>query len=114
MLAVDGRLSAVIDFGCMGVGDPACDVMAAWAYLDADTRPAFRAELEAVETFDASKGRAVDVSTLARRSSLNLVGAALFGLLSFASLVIIAVLGYPIYLLTRLSFEQFGLATQLT
>ena len=25
-----GRLSAVIDFGCMVVGDPACDVMAAW------------------------------------------------------------------------------------
>jgi len=46
LLAADRRLSAVIDFGCMGVGDPACDVMVAWAYLDADTRPVFRAELD--------------------------------------------------------------------
>ena len=35
-------------------------------------------------------------------------------LLAPASLVIIAVLGYPIYLLTRLSFEQFGLAELIT
>src|SRR4029453_12167308 len=48
------------------------------------------AELEVVESLGASKGRAVDVSTLARRSSLNLIGAALFGLFSFASLVIVA------------------------
>jgi len=45
LLAADGRLSAVLDFGCMGVGDPACDAMVAWTYLDANTRPAFRAEL---------------------------------------------------------------------
>ena len=35
-------------------------------------------------------------------------------LLAPAALVIIAVLGYPLYLLTRLSFEQFGLAELLT
>jgi N,N'-diacetylchitobiose transport system permease protein len=35
-------------------------------------------------------------------------------LLAPASLVIIAVLGYPLYLLTRLSFEQFGLAELIT
>jgi hypothetical protein len=40
-----GRLSAVIDFGCLGVGDPACDVMVAWTYLSAETRGAFRAAL---------------------------------------------------------------------
>jgi aminoglycoside phosphotransferase (APT) family kinase protein len=33
LLAVQGRLNAVIDFGCLGVGDPACDVMAAWIFL---------------------------------------------------------------------------------
>ncbi|HEV2664941.1 MAG TPA: aminoglycoside phosphotransferase family protein, partial [Blastocatellia bacterium] len=33
LLVVEGRLSAVIDFGCLGVGDPACDVMAAWMFL---------------------------------------------------------------------------------
>jgi aminoglycoside phosphotransferase (APT) family kinase protein len=37
LLAQRGRLSAVIDFGCLGVGDPACDVMVAWMYLSADT-----------------------------------------------------------------------------
>jgi O-antigen/teichoic acid export membrane protein len=48
------------------------------------------AELEEIETFEAAKGRAVDVSTLARRSALNIVGGVLFGLFSFASLVIVA------------------------
>ena len=42
LLARHGTLSAVIDFGCLGVGDPACDLMPAWIYLTADTREAFR------------------------------------------------------------------------
>jgi len=46
LLAVDGHLSAVIDFGCLGVGDPACDAMAAWTYLSAAERGAFREALE--------------------------------------------------------------------
>jgi aminoglycoside phosphotransferase (APT) family kinase protein len=45
LLVVDGRLSAVIDFGCLGVGDPACDAMVAWKVLSAETRDAFRAAL---------------------------------------------------------------------
>ncbi|HWE35811.1 MAG TPA: aminoglycoside phosphotransferase family protein [Isosphaeraceae bacterium] len=45
LLAAGGRLSAVIDFGCLGVGDPACDVMAAWTVLSAETREGFRAAL---------------------------------------------------------------------
>jgi aminoglycoside phosphotransferase (APT) family kinase protein len=45
LLAQKGRLSAVIDFGCLGVGDPACDVMVAWTYLSAEAREAFRAAL---------------------------------------------------------------------
>ncbi|MFE0376953.1 aminoglycoside phosphotransferase family protein [Streptomyces inhibens] len=43
LLARDGRLSAVIDFGGLGVGDPACDMMAAWTVLSAETRDLFRA-----------------------------------------------------------------------
>ncbi len=39
LLAQGGRLSAVIDFGCLGVGDPACDVMAAWMFLSAVRNP---------------------------------------------------------------------------
>lgn len=29
-LISDGRVSGVIDWGCMGTGDPACDLMVAW------------------------------------------------------------------------------------
>lgn len=42
LLVQDGELSAVIDFGCLGVGDPAGDVMPAWNVFDADAREAFR------------------------------------------------------------------------
>lgn len=45
LLARYRRIRAVIDFGCMGVGDPACDVMVAWTYLSASTRDGFRAAL---------------------------------------------------------------------
>jgi aminoglycoside phosphotransferase (APT) family kinase protein len=45
LLVVGDRLSAVLDFGCLGVGDPACDVAVAWKVLSADTRDVLRAEL---------------------------------------------------------------------
>lgn len=56
LLARHGQLSAVIDFGCMGVGDPACDVMVAWTYLSAQTRDAFRAVLS-VDDATWARGR---------------------------------------------------------
>ncbi len=43
LLVEDGRLSAVIDFGSSGVGDPACDTVVAWTFLDGPARVAFRA-----------------------------------------------------------------------
>jgi len=46
LLVEDRQLSAVIDFGLLGVGDPACDLMVAWTYLSADPRHAFRRVLE--------------------------------------------------------------------
>ncbi|MEW1639137.1 aminoglycoside phosphotransferase family protein [Streptomyces sp. NPDC093801] len=42
LLARGGRLRAVIDFGGVGAGDPACDTMAAWTLLTAATRAPFR------------------------------------------------------------------------
>ncbi|MGO4727692.1 MULTISPECIES: aminoglycoside phosphotransferase family protein [unclassified Inquilinus] len=45
LLVQDGRLSAVIDFGTSGVGDPACDLVIAWTRFDGDSRAAFRAAL---------------------------------------------------------------------
>jgi len=45
LLTVDGRLSAVIDFGGVGMGDPACDLVIAYTLLSATTRPVFRSVL---------------------------------------------------------------------
>jgi aminoglycoside phosphotransferase (APT) family kinase protein len=42
LLVRDGRLSAVIDFGTAGVGDPACDLYIAWTFFGDDARAAFR------------------------------------------------------------------------
>jgi aminoglycoside phosphotransferase (APT) family kinase protein len=39
-------LSAVIDFGCLGVGDPAVDLMVAWVLFDRPSRKVFRACLQ--------------------------------------------------------------------
>ncbi|MFE0704346.1 aminoglycoside phosphotransferase family protein [Streptomyces sp. NPDC058872] len=54
LLTRDGRLHSVIDFGCLGTGDPACDTMPAWSLLTPDTRPLFR---EAARVDDATWGR---------------------------------------------------------
>ncbi|MEV0351950.1 aminoglycoside phosphotransferase family protein [Nonomuraea sp. NPDC050680] len=45
LLVVDGRLSAVIDFGGLNVGDPACDLQPAWNVFAGDSRRRFRREL---------------------------------------------------------------------
>jgi aminoglycoside phosphotransferase (APT) family kinase protein len=47
LLVVDGSLSAVIDFGCLNVGDPACDLQPAWNVFIGDSRARYRAELKA-------------------------------------------------------------------
>jgi len=66
LLARNGRLAAVIDFGCMGVGDPACDVMAAWLYLSAETRPIFRDALQVDDdTWARGKGWALSMGLMA-------------------------------------------------
>jgi aminoglycoside phosphotransferase (APT) family kinase protein len=54
-LVRDGRITGVIDWGAMGVGDPACDVMVAWKLHSAVARDAFR---DALPTDDATWERA--------------------------------------------------------
>ncbi len=49
LLVVDGRLSAVIDFGGLNVGDPACDLQPAWNVFAGGSRERFRAELDVDE-----------------------------------------------------------------
>ncbi|OXM53627.1 phosphotransferase [Amycolatopsis thailandensis] len=61
-LLVDGeRLSAVIDFGCMGAGDPACDLFPAWNLLSDEAREVFREALK-VDEATWSRGRARTLS----------------------------------------------------
>ncbi|SDS17379.1 aminoglycoside phosphotransferase family protein [Microlunatus soli] len=45
LLVDNGSLSAVIDFGTCGVGDPACDLAIAWTLLSAAGRERFRGGL---------------------------------------------------------------------
>ncbi|WP_405844588.1 aminoglycoside phosphotransferase family protein [Streptomyces platensis] len=54
LLTARGRLAAVIDFGCLGLGDPAVDLIVAWYLLPADARGVFRT---ALGTDDASWAR---------------------------------------------------------
>lgn len=51
LLVVEGRLSAVIDFGGLHVGDPACDLQPAWNVFAGDDCRRFR---DALEVDDAS------------------------------------------------------------
>jgi aminoglycoside phosphotransferase (APT) family kinase protein len=45
LLTEHGRLSAVIDFGCCAVGDPACDTVIAWTYFSGESREVFKQRL---------------------------------------------------------------------
>src|SRR5258706_1248227 len=60
LLVKEGRLSAVIDFGMLGVGDPACDLSIAWTLFSGESREAFRAMLP------------LDAGALARRRAWTL------------------------------------------
>jgi aminoglycoside phosphotransferase (APT) family kinase protein len=46
LLTVDGLLSAVIDFGGLGIGDPACDLTIAYTLMTPRTRAVFRDALD--------------------------------------------------------------------
>ncbi|HEY1643312.1 MAG TPA: aminoglycoside phosphotransferase family protein [Streptosporangiaceae bacterium] len=45
LLLTGGRLSAVIDFGTCGVGDPACDTTIAWTFLSGEASRVFAERL---------------------------------------------------------------------
>ena len=56
-LVRDGRIGGVIDWGAMGVGDPACDVMVAWKLHSAAARDAFRVALPVDDaTWERARG----------------------------------------------------------
>jgi aminoglycoside phosphotransferase (APT) family kinase protein len=49
LLVVNGKLSAVIDFGTSGIGDPACDLVLARTMLHDNSRKAFREAVDQPE-----------------------------------------------------------------
>jgi aminoglycoside phosphotransferase (APT) family kinase protein len=66
LLAVQGRLTSVIDFGCLGVGDPACDLIVVWNLFSAETRDVFRAALPVDDaTWARGRGWALSVALIA-------------------------------------------------
>ncbi|HEV3359193.1 MAG TPA: aminoglycoside phosphotransferase family protein [Pseudonocardiaceae bacterium] len=63
LLVRDGRLSAVIDFGTVAVGDPAVDLIGAWTLLSPAGREVFRAELS-IDDATWARGRGWALSAL--------------------------------------------------
>lgn len=72
LLAVRGRLHAVIDFGGLGVGDPACDLIVAWNLFPAETRSVFREALQVDDaTWRRGRGWALSIGLIALPYYLN-------------------------------------------
>ena len=66
LLAQGGRLCAVIDFGCLGVGDPAVDLIVAWNLLTPEARELLRTRLGVDDaTWARGRGWALSVSLVA-------------------------------------------------
>ena len=65
VLVLDGRVCAVIDFGGVGVSDPAADVIAAWSVFGRAGRGVFRAVLEVDDgTWERARGFALHQAAL--------------------------------------------------
>lgn len=60
LLVREGRLDGVLDFGCAGVGDPACDLVIAFTWLDVRQRELFRHAVDLDEdTWRRGRGWAI-------------------------------------------------------
>lgn len=60
LLVKNRKISAVIDFGILGTGDPACDYVMAWTFFDKNSRNIFKQKLMCDdETWNRAKGWAL-------------------------------------------------------
>ncbi len=72
IIARDGRLAAVIDFGDMTSGDPATDLATSWLTFDPDGRRAFTRELAYDDaTWSRARGWAVTMATAVLANSAD-------------------------------------------
>jgi aminoglycoside phosphotransferase (APT) family kinase protein len=66
LLTSGGRITGIIDWGCLGMGDPACDLTVAWSMMDRESRAIFRAELGIDEaTWIRGRAWAISVAVIA-------------------------------------------------
>ncbi len=72
LLVQDDRLVAVIDFGCLAVGDPACDLVIAWTLFSGQSRIAFQNAIQLDQaTWTRAKGWALWKALLVLVESRN-------------------------------------------
>lgn len=66
ILVQNNRLSAVIDFSDVGIGDPACDLVIAWSLLNANSRDAFKQHLQGIDenTWQRGRGWALSIALI--------------------------------------------------
>lgn len=57
ILVKNDHLTAVIDFGCMAVGDPACDLVIAWTFLTKESRKIFKSHLTGMDSHTWARAR---------------------------------------------------------
>ncbi|WUH92083.1 aminoglycoside phosphotransferase family protein [Streptomyces sp. NBC_00433] len=69
LLLTGDRLTGVIDFGCLGAGDPAVDLIPAWYVLPAAARPVFRDAVGADdEAWARGRGWALSIALMELRA----------------------------------------------
>lgn len=60
LLVREGRLSAVIDFGVLGTGDPSCDLVMAWTFFSGQSQQLFKETLDfPMDVWQRAKGWAL-------------------------------------------------------
>jgi aminoglycoside phosphotransferase (APT) family kinase protein len=66
ILVQNNRLNAVLDFTDVGIGDPACDLVIAWALFNPISRQIFRENLENVDdnTWERGRGWALSIALI--------------------------------------------------
>jgi aminoglycoside phosphotransferase (APT) family kinase protein len=65
ILVNKGKITGIIDFGMLGIGDPACDLLPAWCLFNNGSRKKFRSELDIDEaTWVRSQGWALSIGLI--------------------------------------------------